>query len=88
VTHPNLDPQSFLYKGASINTWTQTSSLATLVKAVHDDFTSSPPIPLSVVGGTMQEQTMPARPQYVPETFSLSRVDLSDLKGQVKQMPP
>ena len=36
----------------------------------------------------MQEEHRPTRAQYVPETFSLSKVDLSDLKSQIKQMPP
>ena len=55
VTHPNLDSQTFLYKGPCANTWAPHSSLATSVKAVHDDFTSSPPIPMSVVGGSLAE---------------------------------
>ena len=36
----------------------------------------------------MQEEHKPPRPQYVPETFSLSKIDLTDLKNQIKQMPP
>lgn len=36
----------------------------------------------------MQEEHRPTRTQYIPETFSLSKVDLSDLKSQIKQMPP
>ena len=36
----------------------------------------------------MAEVQQPVRPQYVPETFSLSRVDLNDLKATIKQMPP
>lgn len=36
----------------------------------------------------MQEEHKAPRPQYIPETFSLSRIDLTDLKNQIKQMPP
>ena len=67
-----------------MNMWNPSSSIATIVKAIHDDFVSAPPIPLSVIGGSISEEQRPPRPQYVPETFSLSRVELRDLKAQIK----
>ena len=36
----------------------------------------------------MQEEHKASRAQYIPETFSLSKIDLTDLKSQIKQMPP
>jgi ubiquitin-protein ligase len=45
VTHPNVDSQNFQYKGAGVNSWNPNSSVATLIKVIHDDFTSSPPVP-------------------------------------------
>jgi hypothetical protein len=36
----------------------------------------------------MHEEHKAPRPQYIPETFSLSKIDLTDLKNQIKQMPP
>jgi ubiquitin-protein ligase len=51
VTHPNIEQHNFLYKGPCVMTWNPSSSIATMIKAVHDDFTSQPPIPINVVGG-------------------------------------
>ena len=41
-----------------------------------------------MVGGFIPDGHKAPRPQYIPETFSLSKIDLTDLKNQIKQMPP
>lgn len=46
VTHPSLDPVTIEYKGPAIQGWNgQSSSLAAVVKAIHDEFQANPPMP-------------------------------------------
>ena len=46
VTHPSLDPVTIEYKGPAIQNWNpQSSSLAAVVKAIHDEFQANPPMP-------------------------------------------
>ena len=45
VTHPSLDPVTIEYKGPAVQGWNPNSSLAAVVKAVHDEFQANPPMP-------------------------------------------
>jgi len=46
VTHPSLDPVTIEYVGPNLRNWDpQTSSLAAVVKAIHDEFQANPPMP-------------------------------------------
>ena len=46
VTHQHLDPVTIEYIGPAIRGWNpQTSSLFQVVKAVHDEFKQTPPMP-------------------------------------------
>ena len=45
VTHPNVDPGTISYQGPVIKNWSQNSSLAECIKAIHDEFIKSPPMP-------------------------------------------
>ena len=46
VTHPSLDPVTIEYKGPALRGWNgNTSTLAAVVKAIHDEFQAQPPMP-------------------------------------------
>lgn len=46
VTHPSLDPVTIEYKGPAVQGWNgQSSSLASVVKAIHEEFQQNPPMP-------------------------------------------
>ena len=60
VTHPSLDPVTIEYKGPALRGWNGNSStLAGVVKAIHDEFQAQPPMPKqqnmaqSIVSGVM-----------------------------------
>ena len=38
VTHQSLNPMTMEYIGPNVQGWTQNSSLANVVKAIHDEF--------------------------------------------------
>lgn len=48
VTHKNIDPNTLTYIGPSLMNWNNTSSLATAVQMMHDDFRKAPPVPKSI----------------------------------------
>ena len=45
VTHRSLNPVTIEYTGQAVQGWNQNSSLATVVKAIHDEFQAEPPMP-------------------------------------------
>ena len=45
VTHRNVEAGTIQYKGPVITQWSQNSSLAEAVKAIHDEFVKEPPMP-------------------------------------------
>ena len=45
VTHPNVDSGTISYQGPVVKNWNQNSSLAEAIKAIHDEFIKTPPMP-------------------------------------------
>lgn len=46
VTHPYLDPVTIEYIGPAVQGWNpQASSLAAVIKAMHEEFQANPPMP-------------------------------------------
>ena len=46
VTHPSLDPVTIEYKGPALRGWNPNSStLAAVIKAIHEEFNAQPPMP-------------------------------------------
>ena len=45
VTHPDVEKNTYAYKGALIQGWNQNSNLTQLVKAIHEEFKKNPPVP-------------------------------------------
>jgi len=93
VSHPNVDANSYTYIGPFTQQWNAQSSIINVLKSIHDDFLAKPPVPVQLVGTlpatqVVSNQLPVPRPQYVPETLNLARLNLIDLKNQVKQMAP
>ena len=46
VTHPSLDPVTIEYRGPALRGWNPNSStLAAVIKAIHEEFQQQPPMP-------------------------------------------
>lgn len=50
VTHPNVERNTYAYKGPLVQNWNQSSNLTVLVKAIHEEFKVNPPIPEGMAG--------------------------------------
>lgn len=50
VTHPNVEKNTYAYKGPQIQSWNQNSNLSQLIKAIHEEFKVNPPIPEGMAG--------------------------------------
>ena len=48
VTHPNIERNTYAYRGPLIQNWNQNSNLTVIVKAIHEEFKVNPPMPEGV----------------------------------------
>lgn len=48
VTHQNVERNTYAYKGPLVQNWNQNSNLTVLVKAIHEEFKLTPPMPEGV----------------------------------------
>lgn len=93
VTHPNVERNTYAYKGPQIQNWTQNSNLTAIVKAIHEEFKTNPPMPEGVsqpAGGVAQQQPATQfenkQERYSGETVILQKPFLTELKKKVMAM--
>ena len=94
VTHPNIEPRTYMYKGQALAQWRETSQLDVLLRTIQQEFQQKPPMPEGQAGQPMQTvaqagfQTKIADNRYHGEQLNLQKPQLRDLKGLIGQMPP
>ena len=55
VTHPTIEPRTYMYKGQALAQWRETSQLDVLLQTVNREFDQQPPMPEAQAG--MRPQT-------------------------------
>ena len=98
VTHPDIEPHYYMYKGQALAQWSATSQLDVLLQTVHREFDQQPPMPEAQAGMHPQTPAQVAQGGYhqeidnqrlMCEQLNLQKPQLRDLwKQMLPQMPP
>ena len=95
VTHPNIERNTYAYKGPVIQNWNQNSNLTATVKAIHEEFKVNPPMPEGAhqhAGGQVHNQQHQAaqfenkQERYKGETVVLQKPFMTDIKKRIMAM--